>query len=181
MFQESRRIVTAIIQQITYKEFLPRVLGTILMESFSLNTLDSGYSSDYTPECKDVILNEFSVAAFRFGHSLIRANLTLMTEDGLLGNDIHDREDVPLRGVFNNPTMIRTGGLVDKLVRGLVMTSMETMDRKISEEVANHLFEEHGRPFSGLDLPALNIQRGRDHGVPGYNKYRQICGLSRQG
>merc|ERR1719295_1121532 len=47
-------------------------------------------------------------------------------------------------------------------------------DSSFVPDVRNHLFESSpGR--GGLDLVAVNIQRGRDHGLPGYNKYREIC------
>ena len=52
---------------------------------------------------------------------------------------------------------------------------MESFDAGISEELTNHLFEEVGKPHSGMDLVSLNIKRGRDHGLADYTKYLRIC------
>jgi hypothetical protein len=41
-------------------------------------------------------------------------------------------------------------------------------------DVRNGLF---GGPFRGLDLPATDLQRCRDHGVPPYNAVRRALGL----
>jgi len=47
-------------------------------------------------------------------------------------------------------------------------------DNSFVKDLRDHLFESRpGR--GGLDLVAVNIQRGRDHGLPGYNKYKEIC------
>ena len=62
------------------------------------------------------------------------------------------------------------------MVKGLSKTPGDPWDNVFAEDIVNHLFENPKVPGSGSDLVALNIQRGRDHGIPGYNALRELCG-----
>ena len=176
VYQEARRIVIAIIQHITYNDFLPRVLGRSSMRKFSLEPQQSGYFRQYNPTCSASIFNEFASAAFRFGHSMIKPHFTLMSENEMFGRSSLPGRQLSLRDHFHNPDFIKDNS-VDDLLRGLLMMPMEEVDSKFTEEISNHLFEVKGKRFSGMDLISLNLQRAREHGIPGYNSYREVCGL----
>ena len=78
--------------------------------------------------------------------------------------------NINLRDVFNNMSIFETEpDIVDEIVRGQIGESAAAWDPAFNEDLVNHLFEEE------LDLVALNVNRGRDHGLPGYNTYRGIC------
>ncbi|XP_078600422.1 peroxidase mlt-7-like [Branchiostoma floridae x Branchiostoma japonicum] len=66
----------------------------------------------------------------------------------------------------------------DSIVRGLAGTPHEKFDRFVVSGLTKNLFAAPAGSL-GLDLAALNIQRGRDHGLPGYNAWRVLCGLPR--
>ncbi|KAL0130187.1 hypothetical protein PUN28_002048 [Cardiocondyla obscurior] len=172
LFQETRRIVGAVVQHITYREFLPIVLGPQVMKIFDLEVLKKGYYEGYDPTVNPTIVNSFSTAAYRFGHSLVQRSFVRFDSDHrpLFNNvSIHDE--------FSNPANLDTAGAVDRLLLGLVNQPCQRRDEFITEEMTNHLFQTPGFAF-GMDLASINIQRGRDHGLPPYVRWREPCGLS---
>jgi len=43
------------------------------------------------------------------------------------------------------------------------------------QQLTEMLYSSNGQ--FGMDVMSLDIQQGRDHGLPGYNHYRKFCGL----
>ncbi|KAL0279058.1 UNVERIFIED_CONTAM: hypothetical protein PYX00_000696 [Menopon gallinae] len=174
LYQHARRIVTATWQHLVYNEYLPRLLGWNAVNLYGLKLRPNGYYKGYSDQCNPNVVNEFATAAFRIGHSLLRPHIPRM------GPNYHPVDPpILLRDGFFNPDMIYQANMVDEIVRGLISTPVETLDQFITGEITNHLFEDKRIPFSGIDLAALNIQRGRDHALHSYNDYRAICNLKR--
>jgi peroxidase len=48
----------------------------------------------------------------------------------------------------------------------------QAYDDSVTQEVTNHLFQEPGKKW-GMDLAAINMQRGREQGIPGYGRYER--------
>lgn len=81
--------------------------------------------------------------------------------------------------IFNPSASVRTGGL-DPYVRGCLREGANRYDPQLNDNLNNHLFEDLNEniPTHRFSLSSLNVNRGRDHGLPGYNHYRALCGLN---
>ncbi len=161
LYQQAREIVIAEIQAITYNEFLPALLGDTALPEYS------GYDSSVDP----TIANEFSTAAYRFGHSMLSNELQRLNNDG----SVIDAGNLALQDAFFNAQQIIDHG-IDSLLKGVTSQTANEVDTQIVDGVRNFLFGPPGA--GGFDLAALNIQRGRDHGIADYNQTRVDLGLA---
>lgn len=155
IYQFARMIVGAEMQAITYREFLPVLLGHHALPRYR----------GYRPNVQADISNEFAGAVFRLGHTLLSPTLQRLDAEG---NEI-DAGHLSLADAFFNPAHTENEGIAVTL-RGLATQQCQELDERLVDDVRNFLF---GPPGSGgLDLASLNIQRGRDHGLPSYNDVR---------
>lgn len=172
IFQETRHITGAYIQHITYNEFLPMVLGKDIMRDYGLLLDKDGLSSAYNPKINPNLPSSFHAAAFRFGHSVLPSQIEQWS---VTHKHVGSRR---LSELFNRPFDMYQGGVTDRYIAGFMNQVAQAVDDAMTEELTNHLFAEPLKSF-GTDLASLNMQRGRDHGVPSYNAFRVYCGLRR--
>jgi peroxidase len=169
LFQEAKKIVIATWQNVVFQEWVSIAVGPQFMRSLGLFPLQpgQGYTQDYDSSIDPRISAEFSGAAFRFGHSMVPSLLPLKAPRGRQSN-------LPLKNMFFRPWILNQDGAIDDILRGLNHNTSPDWDGEFSNDLTNHLFEETTNS-GGLDLVSLNIQRGRDLGIHGYNRYRERC------
>jgi peroxidase len=161
LFQEARRIVIAKIANITYNEWLPAI-GIHLPKY-----------EGYNPEMNPQVMNLFSAAGFRFGHTIINGVIQRLNDDC----SVHESGHTRLKDTYFDPSSIRekTSNLLEPYFIGMMHHRQQGFDTKVIEDVRNFLF---GAPGSGgMDLVAINIQRGRERGLADYNTTRKDFGL----
>ena len=163
LFQEARRIVGAVIQKITYQDYLPLIFGPVAYPMFFAPY--EGYNDEVDPG----VPNVFAAAAYRYGHSLIKPYFDR------LGPNFEQLPTGPLNLVnaFMNPDQFTTSNGTDPLVRGLITLNARRVDEFINSVLTTQLFETDESP--GMDLVSLNIQRARDHGIPPYPFWKNFC------
>lgn len=148
------------LQAITYKEWLPKIMGS----QFSSQV---GPYQGYAPTVNPAISDEFSTSAMRFGHGMIQEFYPRLDSSG---QNIAEGGMKFDDGVLKPSKVLFEGG-VDPILRGMM-----SMAVKRPQRLTTALTE---RMFGSSDLAAINIQRGRDAGIPSYNEWREFCGLKR--
>lgn len=166
LYQEARRVVIALIQHHTYDEFLPIFIGEAEAAANGLLCRDSVHCDCYSDTIDGSVINEFTTGPGRIFHFFVPDNLILQNAAGA----------VDLRRIstlFGQSGLIRTN--YDDIIRGMLFQPMKT--NGFPFELLNHMFRT-GATEAGLDLLSMDIQRGRDHGLPPYLHFRTFCGLA---
>jgi len=157
IYDETRKIVGGVFQHIVYNEYIPTLT-------------DLSRFTGYKPHVDASASSAFATAAYRFGHGEV-PNFW----PSLDANFDQAYPPLLLRAMYFNNTFLFDRG-IEPMTFGLLGNETESANNVIAESLSRFLFIPIGR--SGLaDLMSFNLQRGREHGIPGYWHWRKHCGL----
>lgn len=165
LFNTAKSINIKIYREIIFNELLPTVIGATLTNEIKSSAAQSN----------EQISNEFAVAASRFYLSMMPNILKLeqsTTNSAASGNSV-GHNTLTLRGEFNKPNFQYTSAIIDNIIHAALLQNAMKMDSKYEKNFQFNIAE-NVRPTCS-DLLALDVQRGRDHGLQPYVKYLEKC------
>ena len=159
LYQRARSIVIAEVQNITFKEWLPKVVGADSIPAYT----------GFKLGVDGTITVEFAAAAMRFGHSIVSDAQDRVDEAGNITESL-----TLAQAFFLTPAQFERNGGADGFLRKLASDTSNKLDIHIIDDLRNLLND----PPAAMDLAATNIQRGRDLGLPSLNQMRTVLGLT---
>ncbi|KAH7644887.1 heme peroxidase-like protein [Dermatophagoides farinae] len=166
LYQEARHIMIAEASAMIYGQYLSAIFGRKMMKHFRLGLNKHGYTR-YDPKLNPSTFQEFITASGRFGHSQINDRFRVLFSEDKTSYAYN------LRDNFFETTIVSLGHSAGVL-KGLASDPTQASDNYFVNDVKNALYRLR-RDRTGRDLPAFNIQRGREHGIPGYVYYLDFC------
>ena len=197
-FQIARRVIGAQQQFITYNEFLPSVGVRVGPYRGYRPNVDATLGNEFATvgfRAHSMIHGEFELTANAADFSAQRlAALRAMGVEIEAGEPGELELVVSLNSAFFNPDLVPAIGL-GPVLAGLSAEAQYANDEQMDDALRSVLFQVPGPGapdpaacfespsaegcFQGVvDLGALDIQRGRDHGMPTYNALRHALGLA---
>ncbi|KAI4875193.1 hypothetical protein NFI96_000076 [Prochilodus magdalenae] len=169
LYQEARKIMGAYHQIVVFRDYLPHIVGPDAMKR--LLGPYPGYDANVDPS----ISNIFATAAYRFAHATIQPLVFRLDENF---QNHPQFPSVPLFESFFAPWRVIFEGGIDPLIRGLISrpAKLNQQNHMLVNALREKLFA--FTSHIAMDLAALNMQRSRDHALPGYNAWRSFCNLS---
>jgi hypothetical protein len=182
-FQIARRVVIATQQYITYEQFLP-ALGVQLKPY-----------RGYNPAVNPTLGNEFATIGYR-GHSMLHDDIRLKVDARrytqaqldavrakgagvtVVGSSVEIT--IPPDVALFNPDLVDAIQL-GPVLQGLGRYAQANNDEQIGDLVRSIPVQAPCPPVCQtaiFDISAIDVERGRDHGLPTYQQLRQAYGLS---
>nr|CCG47854.1 oikosin 21b [Oikopleura dioica] len=175
VFAEARLFVIGVMKEINYNEHMPLMVGNPGMAV--MNSIGRGKSKNkkranpdgHVPPSQDnpSIRNEFAAAAYRFGHSMV-------PDDFKSANtDMSQKRSAKLENNFFDPDLLFRDG-AGACLRGMASMEAANVGGHYADATNHKLFKPNTLNH-GVDLLAINLARGREHGLGTYHELRDWC------
>ncbi|XP_063827198.1 peroxidase-like [Ostrinia nubilalis] len=168
LFKVARQINIATASNIFLYELLPVLMGYKHLLHSGLISKNVEYVNAYDESLVPLVFAEYELAR-RYFQTMWDGRIKKYDEK------YHYTGQYSFSDTFFRQELIEEKSNFEEMNRGLFYQKAASIDDIQDPNLADKYY---GELLKAHDRPAVDIQRGRDLGLPGYISYRHICGLS---